>query len=265
MKYYTIGQIDTIGTESPHQKELKDISLRKSPLFKNLDKKLISKISLEKIGGYFSKIGMEEDWTITLKFFPEVNIHISYFYYGDEFGDIESELKYLFSGERCTWIPGEDLATYISIVMNMIENQIKNIKPGKKNYNKKSELLLKIIKQRLSLFKLLKDIDQKEVEYFLGATIVKNHDSWTIIKEIFPEINVEIIYFIKEDNIDVQYSGKNLENIDMYHIELIAIFIINHILRFTVIKNQEKKLPNIAYMMFSRLFSKEKGWNYRNI
>ncbi len=265
MKYYTLAQIDTIGTKSPHQKELKDISLRQSPLFKNLDKELISKISLEKIGGYFGKIGMEEDWTITLEFFPEVNIHISYFYYGDEFGDIESELKYLFSGERCTWIPGEDLATYIDIIMNIVEKQIKNIKLPKQNYNKKSELLLKVLKQRLPLFNLLKNKDREELKYFLKANISENNKEWVIKKEIFPKICIEIIYNKNEYNIDIKYSGNNLEIIESYHIELIAIFIINHILRFLTIRNQGKELPDIAYMMFSRLFSKEKRWNYRNI
>src|SRR3972149_9922352 len=107
--FMTISQIDVTGVRGPHEKELKDISDTKLSLFQNLDRNKLKKIVIDDIGGILENIGFNEDWTITIKFFPEANIHISYFYYGKEFGDdLEAEMKFLFSGDRISWIPGED-------------------------------------------------------------------------------------------------------------------------------------------------------------
>ena len=236
----------------------------KKKIFKNLDINKLSGFVNKHLGGRIENIGLDEDWSINLEFFPEVNIHISYFYYGDEFGDIKSSLKILFSGERVSWIPGEDLATYVDIIMNLFERNIKNKETIDQKYNEKSDLLLKAFEQRKSLFKFLKKENIMGLKKFLGAEIKKNSIEWKIKKEIFPKIFIEILYNVS-DKLDISYSGKNLKKIERYHIELIGIFIINHILRYITISNQHKKLPEICYMMFSRMYSKEMGWKYRNI
>ncbi|MBY9007312.1 MAG: hypothetical protein KGD63_11200 [Candidatus Lokiarchaeota archaeon] len=264
-RYLTISQIDATIVKGPHQKELEDIGRKIAPLIRDINLIKIKNILSEDLGGIVENIGLDEDWSITLEFFPEVKIHISYFFYGDEFGDIESDLKILFSGKHVSWVPGEDLATYIDIFIDFLKRRIKNYEPVNQKYDKKSDLLLKVFKQRKSIFKLLEDKDIIELKSFLDAEVMKNSSQWRIKKEIFPEINIVILYSIRDEKLDISYYGKNLKNMESYHIELIAIFIINHILRFITIKNQEKKLPNICYMMFSRLFSKEKGWDYRNI
>ena len=265
MKYLTIGQIDATGIKGPHEKELEDIVRNKITIFKNLDINKLSGFVNKNLGGKIKNIGLDEDWTITLRLFPEVNINILYFYYGNEFDDINAELKVLFSGERAYWIPGEDLATYIEIIMYFLERNIKNKGTVDQEYNEKSDLLLKAFEQRKSLFKFLEKENIIELKSFLGADIKKSNTEWKFKKEIFLEIFIKIIFSINEDKLDISYSGKNLKKIEKYHIELIVIFIINHILRFVTINNQGKELPNICYMMFSRLFTKEKGWDYRNL
>ncbi|MBD3216177.1 MAG: hypothetical protein GF311_26425 [Candidatus Lokiarchaeota archaeon] len=265
-RYITVGQIDATGVRGPHEKELEDISKAKHKLFVNTDKETIEKIIREDIGGVIENIGFSEDWTITKEMFPEVNIHMAYSYLGDEFGmGIEAEFQFLFSGERVHWVPGEDSATYIDIIMDFIERQIKGKEPFEKKYDQKTELMEKVLKQRKDPFKLLTPEDQKPLEEFLGAKVWKTTTGWRFKKEVFPEIYIEIIYNESQNELDISYSGENLEKIGSYHIELVGIFFLNHILRYITIQNQDKELPDICYMMFSRMLTKEKEWIHRKI
>ena len=120
-KFMSIGQIDATGVRGPHEKELEDIGKVKVPLFINLDTHRLEEIVRNELGGKLENIGFNEDWTITKEMFPEANIHMAYSYYGDEFGDdLEAEFKFYFSGERISWIPGEDSATFIDILILML-------------------------------------------------------------------------------------------------------------------------------------------------
>lgn len=264
-KFWTIGQIDATGVRGPHEKELEDISKVKYPLFVNIDMDILKDVVNNDLGGIIENIGFNEDWTITLEMFPEVNIHIAYSYFGDEFGDgIEAEFKFFFSGERVFWVPGEDSATFIDIVMDIIERKIKRKEPFEKDYDAKTELMEKVLEQRSKPFTLLKESDKEDLTTFLGAKVTKLYDNWTIKKEIFPEIFIEIIWG-KETGLDIKFSGANLsKSIDSYHIEFIGIFFINHILRFITIHNIDKDLPDICYIMFSRYYTKNIGkWEHR--
>ncbi|MFX1329071.1 MAG: hypothetical protein ACFE91_13170 [Promethearchaeota archaeon] len=264
-KFWTIGQIDATGVRGPHEKELDDISKRNYPLFINLDKDLLENIVYNELGGKIENIGFNEDWTISLKMFPEVNIHLSYSYFGDEFGDdIEAEFKFYFTGERVFWIPGEDTATFIDIVMDIIERNIKKQEPFERNYNTKTELMKNVLKQRSEPFTFLKEQDRENLSTFIGAEVLKEANGWQIKKQFFPEIFIEI-YWNKKKDLDIKFSGNNLsKNIDSYHIEFIGIFLINHIIRFITVNNFNKILPDICYIMFSRYYSKNIGkWDHR--
>jgi hypothetical protein len=109
----------------------------------------------------------------------------------------------------------------------------------------------------------LREEDINELEKFIGGEVSKTGSKWSIKREVFPQIFVEITFDKDRNTLDIAYSGKNLTKIGSYNIELIGAFTINHILRYITIKNQDKKLPNICYQMFSRLFTKEKGWSHR--
>jgi len=231
-KYMTIGEIDATGVRGPHEKELTDVSKAKHHLFINLEMNKLKEIVEEVIGGKMENIGFNEDWTITIEMFPEVNIHMTYSYFGDEFGDgIEAEFKFFFSGERVFWVPGEDSATFIDIIMDIIERKIKGQEPYEKKYEEKTELMKKVLLQRREPFYFLKDVDREDLAAFLGA----------------------------------KFSGTNLsKNIDSYHVEFIGIFLINHILRFITVSNIDKDLPDICYIMFSRYYTKNIGkWDHR--
>jgi hypothetical protein len=262
-KFVTIGQIDATGVRGPHEKELEDISTMKYPIFIDLSMEKLKKIVEEDLGAKIENIGFNEDWTITIEMFPEVNIHMSYSYFGDEFGDdIEAEFKFYFSGERAYWVPGEDSATFIDIVMDFIERRIKNEIPFEKEYNEKTDLMKKVLMQRTKPLNLLKIDDKEKLASFLGARVWKTKEGWRIKREIFPNIFAEITWK-SQSGLDISFSGEKLKNISNYHIEFIGIFIINHILRYITVNNQDEDLPDICNIMFSRLYTKEKDWEHR--
>ena len=264
-KFWTVGEIDATGVRGPHEKELEDISKAKYQLFINLDFKILKNIVYNELGGKIENIGFSEDWTISIEIFPEVNIHITYSYFGDEFGDgIDAEFKFYFSGKRVFWVPGEDSATFIDVIMDFIERKIKEKEPFEKNYETKTELMEKVLKQRSEPFTFLKDYDKEKLAAFLGAEVWKQNNRWHIRKEFFPEIFIEIVWDV-QNGLDIKFFGNCLsKNIDSYHIEFIGIFFLNHILRFITVNNIDKKLPDICYIMFSRYYTKNIGkWNHR--
>jgi hypothetical protein len=264
-KYWTIGQIDATGVRGPHEKELEDISKAKHPYFINIDKHILEDIIINELNGKIENIGFGEDWTITIEMFPEVNIHMAFSYFGDEFGDdIEAEFKFYFSGRKVYLVPGEDSATFIDIILGIIERKIRGQEPFEKNYDTKTELMEHVLKQRSEPFYLLKEQDQKNLAAFLGASVCKVENDLHIKKEFFPEIFIDVIWN-DEIGLDIKFSGDRLfKNIDNYHIEFIGIFFINHILRFIILENIDKKLPDICYIMFSRYYTKNIGkWEHK--
>ncbi|MEE9377102.1 MAG: hypothetical protein V3V33_03605 [Candidatus Lokiarchaeia archaeon] len=262
-KFWTVGQIDATGVRGPHEKELEDISKAKTPLFINLDMDLLKDIVNNELGGKIENIGFNEDWTINIEMFPEVDIHMAYSYFGDEFGDgLEAEFKFFFSGKRVCWVPGEDSATFIDIVMDLIERKVRDQEPFEKNYNKKTDLMERVLKQRSEPFSLLKEDDKEKLSAFLGAEVSKLENGWRIKKEFFSEIFIEINW--DKNILDIKFSGEKLsKNIDSYHVEFVGIFFLNHILRFITISNMDKDLPDICYKMFSRYYTKNRNWDHR--
>jgi len=263
-KFWTVGQIDATGVRGPHEKELEDISKAKNPLFINLDMDLLKDIVYNELGGKIENIGFNEDWAISIEMFPELDIHMAYSYFGDEFGDgIEAAFKFYFSGKRACWVPGEDSATFIDIVMNFIERKVRGQEPFEKNYSIKTDLMEKVLKQRSEPFSLLKEDDKENLATFLGAKVWKIENEWRIKKEFFSEIFIEIIW--DKNILDIKFSGDKLsKNIDSYHVEFVGIFFLNHILRFITVSNMDKDLPDICYKMFSRYYTKNIGnWDHR--
>jgi hypothetical protein len=258
-----VGQIDATGVRGPHEKEFEDISNAKYVLFENIDKDTLTKIIVEDIGGKIENIGFNEDWTITLEMFPEVNIHLAYTYFGDEFGvGITAEFKCYFSGERAVIVPGEDSITYVDIIFDFMERLIKQKVPFEKSYDIKTDLMKKVLEQRFKPFSLLKEKDQKKLASFLGARVWYTENGWRIKKEVFPGIFIEITYD-NQERLNIGYSGETLfKKVGSYHMEFLGIFLINHILRYITLNNMDKELPDICYIMFSRYYTKMKNWKH---
>ncbi|MFX0032366.1 MAG: hypothetical protein ACFE8E_10785 [Candidatus Hodarchaeota archaeon] len=263
-KYWTIGEIDATGVRGPHEIELRNISMAKYHHFINIDQKKLLNIVRTDLGAELENLGLNEDWTITINMFPQVKIHLLFTYFGSEFGDtVEAEFKFLFSGEHVNKVPGEDSATFIDIIMDLLERRIKEKEPFEMNYHQKTDLMRKVLSQRVKPFSLLDEKDQEPLGKFIGAKVWQISNGWKIKREAFPKIFIELT-FNDQEELDIAYKGNNLSrNIDSYHAELIGIFTINHILRYITMKNQDKELPDICFMMFSRYFTKIKGWTHR--
>ena len=223
----------------------------------------LKKIITEDIGGKIENIGLNEDWTVTLEMFPEVNIHLAYSYFGDEFGDdITAEFKCYFSGERAMIVPGEDSITYVDIIFGFIERMIIHKEPFETSYETKTDLMKKVLIQRIEPFSLLKDSNQTKLASFLGAKVWNTENGWRIKKEVFPGIFIELTYDAHE-KLNIAYTGEALsKKIGSYHMEFLGIFLINHILRYITLNNLDKELPDICYIMFSRYYTKMKNWKH---
>jgi len=195
--------------------------------------------------------------------FPKVNIHLAYTYFGDEFGDgITAEFKCFFSGERAIIVPGEDSITYVDIIFDFIERIIEHKDPFEKSYSTKTDLMKKVLDQRLEPFTLLKDKDQKELALFLGAKVWNTENGCRIKKEVFPGIFIELTYD-NQEKLNIGYTGETLsKKVGSYHMEFLGIFLINHILRYITLNNLDKELPDICYIMFSRYYTKMKNWSH---
>jgi len=143
-----------------------------------------------------------------------------------------------------------------------MERMIQNREPFEQSYDKKSELMQKVLIQRTEPFNLLKDSDVNDLAVFLGAIVWKTADKWQITKEVFPGISIELTYDARK-KLNIAYTGEVLsKKVGSYHMEFLGIFLINHILRYITLHNLDKELPNICYIMFSRMFTKEKEWEH---
>ncbi|GAG97333.1 unnamed protein product, partial [marine sediment metagenome] len=122
---------------------------------------------------------------------------------------IEAEFKFFFSGENANLVPGEDSATYIDIIMDFLERRIHNKEPFEKNYDKRTDLMVKVLTQRKDPFKLLNDDDKEKLSTYIGAKVWKTTNGWRIKKKLFPDIFTEIIWN-NQNNLDITFSGDNL-------------------------------------------------------
>jgi len=258
-KLYTIDEIDGLTSfGSPHKRELKWIGKRKSKTFRTLNKKQLKNLVEQTMGGTIDNIGLGEDWTITKVLFPDVKIHTIYFYYGDEFGSNEmDQLKFFFSDERVRWIPGEDLANFISIMMNYAERVISNKEPFESVKDKQSKMLKNAIDERKQPFDFIIDEDIPNIAEFIGGTFIKYKDFWELNKEIFPGITIRIKYTETHELIPLILGVKS-DMLENYEKDLLRILTINHILRYITIKYDERDLPEICKKMFAPGYLKQK-------
>ncbi len=258
-EFYSINEIDGVTSiSSPHKKELKEIGGRKAKTFRTLTEEQLKNVTKNIIGGTLENIGLNEDWTITKTFFPDVKIHTIYFYYGDEFGSNEiDQLKFLFSGERVRWIPGEDLANFIDIMMNYAERIIINKEPFKSSKEKQPEMLKNAIDERSPSFYFIINEDIPNIAELIGGTFIKHKDFWELNKEIFPGITIRIKYTEKHELIPLILGVKS-DMLENYEKDLLRILTINHILRYITIKYDERELPEVCKKMFAHGYLKQK-------
>ena len=252
--YVTARQIDgRSGIQSPHERELETIGKNKLDLFLNNPQETIKNIVETKLNGIIEDIRFNEQYTISFEYFPSVKIHILYFNYGEEEGEPTSgaELKFLFSGEKVMWVPSEDLNSFIDIALEYLEYLIISDEQIYNLSTEKTSLLKMAINQRTEPFLNLKPVHLNALAKFIGGSLEQNDISWALSKTFFPGIEVILSYEYNSRNLDVQYSGTNIENINPYARNQLGIILINHCLRFVSVTYPAVKMPQIMKQIFS--------------
>ena len=259
-KYITVREIDgRLGIQSPHEGELKTIEKGIINFFINNSEESIKRVVEKRLKGNIDPIGFDEDFAISFEYFPEVRIHILYNNYEEEEDDAfsGSELRFLFSGDRVTWVPSEDLLSLLESTLNYLEEQVEGKKQVYKFPDLKSDLLKMSINQRIEPFKHMMLKDLNDLASFVGGIGGHSADEWTLSKNYFPGIEVTLIYNIKKKDINFKYHGQYLDDINNYAKDQFAIFLMNHCIRFISFTYNVKD-PEIVKKVFSFNYQKSK-------
>ncbi|MHA1791284.1 MAG: hypothetical protein ACTSVI_01485 [Promethearchaeota archaeon] len=256
--FITIQQVDGLTTKTPHARELVTIGNGIKTFLDDFPDDIIKGV-VAKMGGLVEGINLGEDLGFTFTYFPEVNAHVLFYRPDDDDFDAlggEPDVKFLFSGERVSWISSEDLASLMDLTIDYMRALLSGAKDENEIREKYSSLLERSIKQRKNPFFLLTPSDKSELGSFLGAEItIDGDDKFVIKKEYFPGI---IIFLdLNGDKMDVKFAGENIRKINNYAKDQLSIFLMNHVLRYVAWRHPDIDLPEIVKKAFSFSYIKE--------
>ncbi|MDD1777977.1 MAG: hypothetical protein LUQ65_07380 [Candidatus Helarchaeota archaeon] len=257
--YVTARQIDgRSGIQTPHERELESIGKNKLKIFTAMPPETIKTFIETRLNGKIENIEFGEQYTVSFEYFPAVNIHILYFNYEAEESEPMGgpELKFLFSGERVMWVPSEDLNSFIDVALEYLED-LTDSKTEPYNIAKdKTSLLKNAITQRTEPFLTLEPAHLNDLATFIGGQVEQTSTGWALSKPFFPGIEIHLLYNYNTRNLDIQYSGVHVQNINHYARDLLSIFLINHCLRFISITYPTIQMPRIIKQVFSYSYLK---------
>jgi hypothetical protein len=182
-----------------------------------------------------------ESWTITKEYFPEVKIHILMQHDDEELGGDPYELQFLFSGNRVSWISGEDLCHLCEILLNYAVSKITEQLPQNIYKGEPSPLLSKAMRERTIKWQ---DIPMdKELH---------SHFTFT------PFPGLEIDYDIASTPTNFIIETKKMNEFWIYDVDRLIIMGLNQILRLVKIRLDKLGIaaPSICNMMFSGYYKK---------
>ncbi len=257
--FKTIQEIDGMtGIKSPHAREALELGQRKTELFEKNKKRQIKILVEDIFKGKVENLGFNEDYTLTLEYFPEVRSHILFYNYEDEDDDSfnGAELKFLFSGERVTWVPTEDLISLLDLTLDFLENLLELNPELYSIKGEKSDLLKMAIDQRKGPFGYLQMDHLTDLSRFTGGDLEQNSGGWVLKKSYFQGITVILNYFSLEKELDIGYEGFNLMKINNYARDQLGVFLMNHCLRYISITYPSLEMPQIVRQVFSYSYIK---------
>lgn len=249
MNLYTIGEIEKVkSVSSPHEVELREFGENWKSKFRELDDEEIKKIT-ELVMGRKESLDLNEEWTLTKEFYPEVKAHLSYYYHGDEFSEFgeEDRVKFLFSGNRVKKVSGEDLAGMIGVMLNFLEKSLEDKEPRE---NKAWTIKEKFSKGRRKPFEHLENgevRDLEELSGFMGGSFEKRETEYVLRKGIFKGVKVEIGL---NKNLNIDFLGEKMNKLSNHDLDNFSVFLLNHIIRFIAMKFGDRDLPKICQKVF---------------
>lgn len=252
--YLKISTIDAMkGIRTPHESDLEEIGKIKLDLFRTFSTDVLQNICKE-INAHILEMDLGEEWAISKEYFPGANVHVLYQYYGDEFGDNkEDEIQFLFSGDKVSIIPGEDLSHFVEITADYMELFAQNKNFDQVYSGKPSDMLKIALKERSAPFFKMDQTNFKEMAKFIGAEYL-NEQLFTLIYRPFPKFEIKI-WGNEQKNLQFSVQGDAVSRLPVYDSERLIIMAVNHCLRY--IKNILKEdAPKICNVMFSGFYKK---------
>ncbi|NMC07818.1 MAG: hypothetical protein GYA24_21570 [Candidatus Lokiarchaeota archaeon] len=246
----TVQQIDGTGIQTPHKGELNTIGDFVKELMPRIPDGDIRRVVEQEMGGSIDEIDFGETLTMSFEYFPGVRIHVVYFEPDDGEGDdmaADADVKFFFSGDNVTMVSSEDLASFADLTMDYLQDLVLgNHSPVPEA---PSDLLQRAILQRIEPFSFLKRQDLPALAAFLGGKLSATNLEWQITKSYFPGITITLRHDGKQLSFD--FSGANVDRINSHAKDELAIFMINHCLRFIGTTYTALQMPAIVNQAFS--------------
>jgi hypothetical protein len=236
-QFFTIQQIDNIkGILTPHHRDLQDMGKKHIEVFKNLTEDDLNSL-ISKVEAKIDHLDFGETWTLTKEFFPEVKLHVL-LQFDDEFGGEPYELQFLFSGERITWLSGEDLCHLVEIFLNYTSSMITGNLPQDIYTGTISPLVTKAMKERTIDWTKI-PMDKELYHYFQFSP--------------FPGFTIE--YDSASTPMGFNIKCDKLHEFWIYDVDRLIIMGLNQVLRLVKIR-MGTEAPSICNAMFSGYYKK---------
>lgn len=253
MNLISISEIDNVKSAcSPHAEELKNFGKEWSSLFREFDREDLEKVS-RSIKGEMDELGIDEEWALTKELFPEVRVHISYHYYGEEFSSYgeEDKLRFLFSGDRVKKVTGEDLAGMIEVILNFIGRITSGKVRGEGGKRKKlRERYFEPRKKAITFLNTGSEEEMDKLEKFLGGRLTSKNSKKILEKEFFQNVSVRIN--IVDDELEGLYLQDETDRMADYEKDALIVYTLNHIIRFITQGHPDRDLPEFCNKVFPR-------------
>jgi hypothetical protein len=246
----TVQQIDGTSIGTPHKGELNTIGDFVKELLPRIPDDKVKGVVEQKMGGSIDDLGFGEAFSMSFEYFPRVRIHVVYFKADASDDDgmfAEAEVKFFFSGDVVSMVSSEDLASFADLTMDYLQD----LALGKHSEvpDKPSDLLQRAILQRLEPFSLLKRQDLPDLAAFIGGKLTATDLEWQLNKAYFPGITTTLRFDGKKISFD--FSGDNIGRMNLHAKDELAIFMLNHCLRFIGTRYSALKMPAIVDQAFS--------------
>ncbi len=250
MNLVDISEIEKIKSiSSPHAEELKKFGEKWVDLSRELDNEDLETVS-SSIRGKLEDLGLDEEWTLTKEFFPEVKVHVSYHYHGEEFSEYgESDnLRFLFSGSRVRKLTGEDLTGMIDVMLNFVGGLLSGkVRNGGERHKYLPE---RYYESRADALNFL-ELDDGEIESlvnFLGCQSGPERSEKVLKKQFFSDVFFSMT--VSDDSLRGFCLEDKAGRLNDYERDLLSICTLNHIVRFVALKYSDRDLPEICRKVF---------------
>lgn len=243
----TMQQIDGTSIKTPHDRELQTVAKAVLAFLPGVDHGTVVKTA-GLLGARVHDLEFGEAFTLSFEYFPGVRIHALYFQADDDDG-VEAEVKFFFSGDVVSWVSTEDLASLADLTMDYFREVATGVPGWIERHDGPSDLLQRSIMQRVEPFGFIKRIDLPALAAFLGGTLGAVDGEWHVTKTFFPGVDVRMHFDGKM--LRFTFTGEKAGDLNSHARDQLAIFTMNHALRWIRITYSALDMPDMVDKAFS--------------